>query len=345
MTAKKSKLINWQLPMKRVLYALVPILLSAIYFFGWRVFLVVAVSNVAGFLAEASFTRREGKPVSSAVFVTSTLFAMSLPPLLPLWMVVVGVVFGVVFGKMVFGGFGKNIFNPALTGRAFIYISFGDYMTARCWTHPIDRILGGFTSFANSAADALTQATPGTWLKLGEEDLAARGIESSMMSFKALFLGHTAGVIGGTSVLLVILGGLYLVRSKAANWRLPLAVIGSYMTCQFLLIFFGSAYAAAMPEGVDIAARLFSALRLTLLSACSGSLMFGAFFYATDPVSAPKTDEARWLYGGTIGLLSSLIGAFAVWPAGTMFAILFSNMFAPITDYAIKSRKQKAQKS
>jgi Na+-transporting NADH:ubiquinone oxidoreductase subunit B len=345
MPAKKNSLINWQLPMKRVLYALVPIALSGVYFFGWRALVVLLVANVAGFLSEAAFIRREGTPVTSAVFVTSSLFALSLPPLLPLWMVVVGIVFGVVFGKMVFGGFGRNIFNPALTGRAFIYISFGDYMTARCWTHPIDGVLGGLTSYANTAADAVTQATPGTWLNYTEAELAARGLDSSLLSLKMLFLGDTAGVIGGTSILLVALGGFYLVRSKAANWRLPLSVVAAYIVTQLLLILFGAAYDNAPPNTVDIASRAVRALRLTMASVCSGSLMFGAFFYATDPVSAPKSNEGRWLYGAAIGLLSALIGAFSVWPAGTMFAILFANMFAPITDYAITSAKQKARQT
>jgi Na+-transporting NADH:ubiquinone oxidoreductase subunit B len=342
---KPKKLINWQLPMKRVLYALVPIVVSGVYFFGWRSLLVVAVANVVAFYSEYAFTRREGQPVTSAVFVTGTLFALSLPPMLPLWMVALGSVFGVVFGKMVFGGFGKNVFNPALTGRAFIYISFGDYMTARCWTHPIDGLLGGLVQYANMAADAVTRATPGSWLKYSAEDLVARGLDPSMFSFDKLLLGNTAGVIGGTSAVLVIAGGLYLVRTKAANWRLPLTVILGFLVMHFLLTFFGVAYTATAPENMDIATRLLRALRIAVTAICSGSILFGAFFYATDPVSAPKTDEARWMYGTVIGLLSSLITLFTVWPAGTMFAVLFANMFAPITDYAVKNVKQNKKKA
>ncbi len=323
---KKNKFINWQLPMKRVLYALIPIAISSIYFFGWRSLLMLLVANSAGFISESVFTRKEGQPVTSAVFVTSTLFALSLPPMLPLWMVVVGVVFGVVFGKMVFGGFGKNIFNPALTGRAFIYISFGDYMTARCWTHPIDGILGGLTAYANSATDAITQATPSAWLK--PLNLAAETMDPMRFSWPKLFLGNTAGVIGGTSAVLVILGGLYLIRKKAANYRQVVSTLVAFVAMQGILYL----------TGVTSASNPLSAL-------FSGSLLFGAFFYATDPVSAPKTNEGRWLYGATIGILSSLIQVFTVWPAGTMFAILLANMFTPITDYAIKSIKQKAKQA
>ena len=342
MPGKPKKLINWQLPMQRVLYALAPIVASGVYFFGWRSLLVVAVANAVAFFSEYVFTRREGQPVTSAVFVTGTLFALSLPPMLPLWMVALGSAFGVVFGKMVFGGFGKNIFNPALTGRAFIYISFGDYMTARCWTHPIDGALGGLLQFAN---DAVTRATPGTWLKYTAEQLTANGIEPAMFSLEKLVLGNIAGVIGGTSAVLVVIGGLYLVRTKAANWRLPLAVILGFSITHFLLTFFGAAYAANAPENMDVAARLLRASYFTFSSACAGSLLFGAFFYATDPVSAPKTDEARWIYGLEIGVLSSLIGLFTVWPAGTMFAILLANMFAPITDIAVKGIKEKRKQA
>ncbi len=338
MPGKPKKLINWQLPMQRVLYALAPIVASGVYFFGWRSLLVVAVANAVAFFSEYVFTRREGQPVTSAVFVTGTLFALSLPPMLPLWMVALGSAFGVVFGKMVFGGFGKNIFNPALTGRAFIYISFGDYMTARCWTHPFDGALGGLLQFTN---DAVTRATPGTWLKYTAEQLTTNGLDPAMFSLEKLVLGNIAGVIGGTSAVLVVIGGLYLVRTKAANWRLPMAVILGFSITHFLLTFFGAAYAANAPENMDVAARLLRASYFTFSSACAGSLLFGAFFYATDPVSAPKTDEARWIYGLEIGVLSSLIGLFTVWPAGTMFAILLANMFAPITDIAVKGIKEK----
>jgi Na+-transporting NADH:ubiquinone oxidoreductase subunit B len=331
--------------MQRVLYALAPIVASGVYFFGWRSLLVVAVANAVAFASEYAFTRREGQPVTSAVFVTGTLFALSLPPMLPLWMVALGSAFGVVFGKMVFGGFGKNVFNPALTGRAFIYISFGDYMTARCWTHPIDGLLGGLLSYANNAADAVTRATPGSWLKYPIGELADKGLSLDMFSLDKLVIGNIAGVIGGTSAILVLMGGLYLVRTKAANWRLPLMVIVGFAATHFLMTFFGAAYTANAPEGLDIAARLLRALRYTFTAACAGSLLFGAFFYATDPVSAPKTDEARWIYGFVIGVLSSLISLFTVWPAGTMFAILFANMFAPITDIAVKSIKEKRKQA
>lgn len=307
--------VKWQLPMKRVLYALVPIALSAVYFYGWRVLLVIAVSNLTAYFAECAFTYRWKQKVSSAVFVTGTLFAMSLPPSLPLWMVVLGAAFAIVFGKMVFGGFGKNVFNPALTGRAFIYISFGGYMTSR-WNEPVSGPLGGWMAYSS---DAITQATPGMVMKTGEH-----------VAWMKLFLGNTSGVIGGTSALLVILGAIYLLRTKTANYRIVASGFAGFLVAHTLLFL----------AGVERAGN-------PLYAVFAGSAVIGIVFYATDPVSAPKTNTARWLYGSFIGAMSSVITVFSAWPAGTMFAILLANMFAPITDHAVRAmeKRRKAKRA
>ena len=304
--------IKWQAPIRRVLYALAPVIATSIYFYGWRVLLLLAVVNIAGVLAEWAFTRTWKEPVSSAVLVTNVLFCCSLPPTIPFWIAVVGIVFGVVFGKMVFGGFGKNIFNPALTGRAFIYASFGDYMTSR-WMAPVPGPFGGFAAYTNHAVDAVTTATPGGLMKTG-----------ATFSYAELLLGNTSGVIGGTCAVLVILGGLYLVRTRAASYRIVVAGLLGYAVTQ----------GALWLGGVDGAVN-------PLQAGLAGSLLIGIFFYATDPVSACRTNEGRWLYGAFIGAMSSLIAVFSAWPAGTMFAILLGNMFAPITDHAVKAIKQR----
>lgn len=304
------RLINWQKLMIKVLAAVLPLIAFAVYLFGLRVLVVLAVCNLTAFAAEFAFTRREGKPASSAAFVTATLFAMSLPPPIPLWMAAVGTAFGIIFGKMVFGGFGRNIFNPALTGRAFIYVSFGGFMTAQ-WQEPFTGFPGGLTRYTMDAMDALTGATPGMLMKTGADFAPLK-----------LFLGTTSGTIGGTSALLAIAGGLYLVFSKTANYRIPLAGIIAYTATQFILWKTGSA------EALD-----------PLHSIMAGSFLAGIFFYATDPVSASQTDEGRWLYGAFIGAMSSIITAFSAWPAGTMFSVLLANMFAPICDYMIRELK------
>jgi len=291
--------------MKRVLYALTPLMAASVYFFGWRSLIMLALVNAAGFATEYAFVRSWKEPVTSAVFVTSCLFALSLPPALPFWMAVLGVIFAVAFGKMVFGGFGRNVFNPALTGRAFIYVCFGDYMTGR-WSPALPGPWGGLVRYA-PAPDAITGATPGMLLKTGGE-----------FSLWELLVGNISGTLGGTSALLALAGGLYIVLTKTANYRIVVSAVAGYV-CMQSLLWLGGVKGAIDP----------------LHGILAGSFMIGAFFYATDPVSAPKTNEARWIYGAFIGIMSSLITVFSAWPAGTMFSILLANMFAPITDHFV----------
>jgi Na+-transporting NADH:ubiquinone oxidoreductase subunit B len=312
--------------MVKVLWALAPLAATSVYFYGWRAAAMLIWCNAIALATEYAFTKQYKEPVSSAVFVTGTLFAMSLPPTLPFWMAAIGAVFGIAFGKMVFGGFGRNIFNPALTGRAFIYISFGGAMTAK-WTHTVGSVtgnpLGGLLAWsAGTGPDAITAATPHTWLKLQES--LPEGVTESMFSITKLLLGNTAGCIGGTSAILVLLGGGYLLWKKIANWKIVAAAALGYIICQTALNL----------GGVDRAAPAY----LTLFS---GSVVFGILFYATDPVSACKTNEGRWIYGSMIGVLSALITVFSVWPEGTMFAILIANMFAPLIDHTIKQSQNR----
>jgi Na+-transporting NADH:ubiquinone oxidoreductase subunit B len=292
--------------MVRVLSALVPIALWGVCLFGWRVLAMLAAANAAAFATEYLFTRQGKEPVTSAAFVTGCLYTLSLPPTLPLWMTALGAAFGIAFGKMVFGGFGRNIFNPALTGRAFVYVSFGNYMTARWW-EPLSGRWGGLAAYA-PAADAVTQATPGMLLKAGAH-----------FSLAELALGSTAGTIGGSGALLPLLGGLYLIWKRAASYRIVVSGILGFLLTQSLLWLAGAAKAAD-----------------PLSAALAGSFVIGVCFYATDPVSACQTDPGRWIYGAMIGALSSLIGVFSAWPAGTMFAILLANMFGPLVDMGAK---------
>lgn len=299
--------VKWQAPMQRVLYALIPVILQAVYLFGWRVIALLAVVNAAAYLAELAFTRQWKQPVTSAVFVTGTLFTLSLPPTLPYWMAVVGVVFGVVFGKMVFGGFGKNVFNPALTGRAFIYVCFGNYMTAM-WAEPVSGA-GPLAGFARYTCDAITAATPGMLMKQGQT-----------FSLLSEAIGNSSGTIGGAGVILPALCGLFIIWKKAANYRIVVSGLAGYLVMQTALWWSGAGKAVAPHHAIT-----------------AGSFVIGVFFYATDPVSASQTDPGRWVYGAFIGLMSSLITVFSAWPAGTMFAILMANMLAPLIDMTVKS--------
>ncbi len=313
MNAPKTKpLITWQRPMKRVLYALVPLTVTGVYFFGWRALVIVVAANLGAFVTELMFCRIYFKiPVTSAVFVTGTLLALTLPPTIPIWIAVLAGVVAITFGKMAFGGFGRNVFNPALVGRAFVYVSFGVHMTSR-WVEPFTGFPGGFGGFA---ADAVSGATPLVLASQGEA-----------VSVLRLLLGNTAGSLGATSAALILLGGAYLIWKKAANWRTVLSCALGMAALQTVFWLVG------VREAAD-----------PLSSLVSGGFCFGLVFMATDPVSSASTSEGRWIYGALIGILTALIRTFSIWPEGIMFAILLGNMFAPIIDYAIRQAKSRSR--
>jgi Na+-transporting NADH:ubiquinone oxidoreductase subunit B len=309
---KKTPLIKWQKPNVNVVYALIPPAVASIYFFGWRSLLLLSVVCVAGFLTEYLFLKAYYKePVTSAVFVSCFLFTLSLPPTLPVWIAVVGIVFGIAIGKMAFGGFGRNIFNPALTGRAFIYISFGGPMTA-AWVEHIGGFTGGFGSFA---ADAATQATP--MMRIGQ------GLNVSRLS---MLFGNEAGCLGETSALLLLLGGIYITYRKYASWRIVLSTFLGMIIVQTLL------WQLKVGNAID-----------PLSAALGGGFMIGAWFMTTDPVSAAQTDPGRWFYGALIGAVTAIIRTFSIWSGGIMFAILLGNMFGPIFDYYVRQKKSKKE--
>ena len=313
--AKGRKLIQWQPPMVRVLYALTPAVIASVYFFGWRSLVILAISNLVGFLTEYLFLRPRQEPVTSAVFVTNFIFALSLPPTIPYWMAAVGILFGVLFGKMVFGGFGKNVFNPAMVGRAFLYISFAVQLTAR-WVEPFRGFPGGFVRYA---ADAVSQATP-----LAQQ-AAGSGAPGSGAPWLSLLLGNVSGSLGETSAVLLILGGLYIIWKKAAAWQIVLGGLAGFLVTQTAFWLLGIS-GAVMP----------------LYALLGGSFVYGVLFVITEPVSASQTtNQGRWIYGTFFGVLVVLIRIFSAWAAAVMFATLLANMFAPILDYMIKQRKQK----
>jgi len=307
---KKKPIIKWQKPNVGVMIALIPVIIASIYYFGWRSLLLLSVVSVAGFLTEYIFLKAYYKePVSSAVFVSCFLFTLTLPPTLPVWIAVVGIVFGILFGKMVFGGFGRNIFNPALTGRAFIYVSFGAPMTA-AWVNNFTGFPGGFGAFAS---DAVTKATP--MMKI---------IQGEVVKPLTMLLGNESGCLGETSALLLLLGGIYIIIKKYASYRIVVSGFIGMLTVQTAL------WLAGVPRAID-----------PLSATIGGGWMMGVLYMATDPVSASSTNTGRWIYGGFIGVVTALIRIFSIWSGGMMFAILLGNMFAPILDHYIKQSKQK----
>ena len=314
--AKKKPLIMKQKIMTRVVIALIPLAVASIYFFGWKTLAVLAIVNLFGFASEYVFARVYKTQVSMAVFVTNCLFALSLPPTIPLWIPAVGIVFGVVFAKMAFGGFGRNVFNPAISARAFIYVSFGAQMTAaRAWLEPAKGAAGALGMWQ---ADAVSSATPLVRLMNGEN-----------VGILKLFLGNVPGSFGETSALLIIIAAIYLIYTKTASWRIIVSVIVSYLGLQ--TIFWAAGVAGAYDP--------FRAL-------LAGSILYGAVFMATDPVSSSQTTErGRVLYGILIGLVTVVIRTFSVWPEAITFSILIANMFAPLLNYVIREQMKKKKSS
>lgn len=306
--------------MRKVIYALVPLIISAIYFFGWRVLTLLIVVSFFGSLTEWIFVRKTTKKITEAVWVTSVLFTLTLPPATPYWVAIIGIIFGVLFGKMVFGGFGKNPFNPALVGRAFIYVNFPSFMTVE-WTRPFSGFPGGFGGYLGETIDAVTQATPMLLFRSTGETLGLTN----------LILGNVSGSIGETSAVLILLAAVYLIYTKTASKETMFSVIGSYLVMSSVLFAFG-----------------FSQVPNPIYGLFAGGLLFGAVFMATDPISSPKTKEGRIVYGILIGAITVIIRGFALFAGGIMFAILIGNTFAPIIDEAVNaikaSKKAKAAK-
>ena len=292
--------------MMRVVYALIPLVLASIYFFGWRSLLMTCVVLIFGIGTEALFTFKKEKPVTSAVFVTCLIFSLSLPPTVPLWMAVVGIVAGVAIGKMMFGGFGLNVFNPAMVGRCFIYITFPLQMTNQ-WIEPFRGGLAGLSRWSGSI-DALTSATPLGVLR-----------EGTTLPWQDLVLGRTAGSLGETSALLIIIGGLFIIYKKAASWRLALSCLLGGTICTLIL------RAAGLEQ-----------IPTVLSTLAAGSFLFGAFFVATEPVSGAKTKLGQWIYGLMIGILIVVLRGFSNFSEGIMFSVLIMNAFVPLLDQTIR---------
>lgn len=326
---KFSKILRKQLIMRRVILALVPCVVGSVYFFGWRCLFLVLWAAVVGFLVEFIFTRQRNEPVSEAVFVTTTLFALIMPPTVPIHVLTIGVAFAVMFAKEVFGGFGRNFFNPAMAGRCFVYICFPVALTST-WAPAATGIWGALDRWATVAsADAVTAATPMADLKSGKliltKETAADVTQAEVDEFTVmsprvmvsrLFLGRISGTMGVTSALLIVIGGVYLFYKKIASRSIIVTLIITYVVCNQILTW------AGVP-------RFYG----SLVPLLGGGFLFGAFYMATDPVTAPKTGPARIIYAVLIGVFATIIRNFSLFNGGLMFSILMGNMFSPILDY------------
>ena len=301
-----DKVFQMQKPMLRVCYALAPLVLASIYLFGWRSLALIGIVFLFGIATEALFTFKERKPVTSAVFVTCMIFSLSLPPTIPFWMAIMGIVVAVLVGKMVFGGFGQNVFNPAMVGRCFIYITFPVQMTNR-WVNPLWEGIAGFSHWS-PPVDAVTQATPMMALRVGD-----------YVSLQKLFFGNTAGSLGETSALLIVLGGAYIVYKKAAPWRLASScLLGGILIGTIMHL-----------SGVPTAPS-------PIFTLLSGSFLFGCAFVVTEPISGAKTETGQWIYGFMVGGLTVVLRGFSNFSEGVMFSVLIMNAFVPLMDQIIR---------
>jgi len=292
--------------MSVVILGLLPATLAAIYFWGLRVLLVIAVSYIFGGLVEVAFAIVRKKEIHEGFLVTGLIFPLILPPTTPLWVVAVGVMFGVFFGKEVFGGTGRNTFNPALVGRIFLSIAFPSMMSVS-WQTPFKGGWGGFLHYQNSV-DALASATP----------LNAFRSQGILAPYLDLFFGSSPGCIGETFRIGLIVGGLFLILTRIVNWRLPFSLLLSVIVFSF----FGNHFAPA-----KFAPPMFQFL--------SGGLLLGAFFMATDPVTCPMTKAGKWIGGILMGFLVVLIRSLSGYVEGVMFSIVLLNVFAPLIDHIV----------
>lgn len=265
---------------------------------------VYAVTFIVGGFWEVLFASIRKHEVNEGFFVTSVLFALILPPSIPLWQVALGISFGVVIGKEVFGGTGKNFLNPALVGRAFLFFAYPAQLSGDAVWTAVDGFAGA-TALSVAAADGIEQVT-------------ANGL-----SWWHAFVGLEQGSMGETSTLAIFIGGAVLLLTRIASWRIVSGVMLGMIATSYLFNTIGSATNPmfAMPWHWHLVL---------------GGFAFGMIFMATDPVSASMTSTGKWLFGALIGLMVVLIRVVnPAFPEGMMLAILFANLCAPLIDHFV----------
>ena len=281
----------------------------------WKVLPLVVISYGVGLGIEFIFATIKGHEVEEGYLVTGMLVPLIVPIDIPLWMLVIAIIFGVVIGKEVFGGTGMNILNPALTIRAFLFFAYPTWMSGdKVWVHGAVERAG--------TADAIS----------GETILGSLA-QSNPIGYDWLdmFYGFIPGSVGETSALLILLGGLFLIFTKIGSWRIMLsAVIGALVM--------GYIFNLVIDAGWITESSNFYGLMSTEFwqHLIIGGLAFGIVYMATDPVTASQTNKGKWYYGFFIGFISVLIRVFnPAYPEGVMLAILLMNVFAPTIDHYV----------
>jgi electron transport complex protein RnfD len=294
--------------MWNVVGALVPIIAAATWFFGPSALLVIGASVAGAFLTEHYIGRR-GTLMDGSAAITGILLGLTLPAGIPLWMPFIGGAFAIGIGKLLFGGLGYNIFNPALLGRAFLQAAFPVAITT--WPavtasqHSWWALRGNNFALPFMGAghiDAVTAATP----------LGLMKFEHKSTEIMPLLIGNTGGSLGETAAIVILICGAYLAFRRYLNWRLPVSIFATVAAVTAVL---------HQVDPVRYASPMFMLF--------SGGLVLGAVFMATDMVTAPVTNSGRWIFGAGVGVLVVIIRVWGGLPEGVMFAILLMNALVP----------------
>ena len=283
---------------------------------AWTVLPLVIVSYAVGLIVEFIFAVIKGHEVEEGYLVTGMLVPLIVPVDIPLWMLAVAVIFGVVIGKEVFGGTGMNILNPALTIRAFLFFAYPTWMSGdKVWVH-----------------DAVNRA--GTPDAISGETLLGAYAQNNTLAgidFMDMFFGFIPGSVGETSKLLIIIGALFLIFTKVGSWRIIVSTLIGALTMG--LLFNGVVDAGWIGESSKFYGLMSVPFWQHLII---GSILFGAVYMATDPVTASQTNKGKWIYGFLIGFISIMIRVFnPAYPEGVFLAILLMNVFAPTIDHYV----------
>ena len=296
-----------------VVATLAPVVAASIWYFGPSAVLVISASAVGCLLTERLFGPGGAVRDGSAA-ITGLLLGLTLPPGLPIWMAFLGGVFAIGFGKLIFGGLGQNIFNPALLGRAFLQAAFPEDLTT--WpdlSGPWVALRGDNLALPLMSADPVEAVTGATPLGL----MKFEGVDTELVR---LVVGSTGGSLGETAAVLILLGGAYLALKKYLDWRIPVSIFATVAVLSQLVHTLDPSKPGA------------------LFMLFSGGLVLGAVYMATDMVTSPTTPKGAWLYGFGIGALVVLIRLWGGLPEGVMYSILLMNALVPFINRATQPR-------
>lgn len=297
-----------------VVGSLAPVVLAAVYYFGPSAILVISAATAGALLTERMFGA-SGTLWDGSAIITGLLLGLTLPPGFPMWMAFLGGVLAIGLGKLIFGGLGQNVFNPALFGRAFLQAAFpGAITTWPAVGGPWSALRGdnlAFPLMRPDAPDIVTSATP----------LGLMKFEAVATDTWDLMMGSTGGSLGETAALLILAGGVYLALHNYLNWRIPVGIFATVAVFTEVLYLIDPAAFASVPHALF-----------------SGGLMLGAIYMATDMVTSPVTNAGCWLFAFGIGALVVLIRTWGGLPEGVMYSILLMNSLVPFINRATQPR-------